>query len=365
MKIILLIWSLLMVFFSYEFVDPNFPLPLWERYFFWLRTDGTLTALLFSILIIGFFILYFYFLKKANQMTPRQVWLLIFLVSLILFFAWPAFSYDIFNYIATAKVAFYYQENPYLVMPIEFTGDPLLKFMHQANRVAPYGPFWIILAGIPHFLGGNKIVPTLFLFKALTMAFYFGSGWLVYKITKSLFGLVFFSLNPLVLIETLVSAHNDVIMLFWALLAVYCLFDKKKILSLIFLLLSVAVKWVTFILLPLFFLINKFKKDFWLLLATAALVGAFFLLPLFRELYSWYFIWVIGFTSLLPDRRWLAWLGGAFSFGLLLRYLPYLYWRTYAGPTPIIKTIVTFLPPALVIGGLIFARTKVILKEPN
>jgi hypothetical protein len=71
----------------------------------------------------------------------------------------------------------------------------------------------------------------------------------------------------------------------------------------------------------------------------------FLLSPLREEIYSWYFIWVISFAALLPKNKLLFWLVIGFSFGLLLRHTPWLYFRNWGGPTPKIKTLTTFIPP--------------------
>src|SRR5581483_4454944 len=92
-------------------------------------------------------------------------------VSLLLL-AYPTMlSFDIFNYIATAKVLFHYHENPYIIMPMEFIGDPLLHYTRAANKVALYAPFWIFITGSPYVLGFKNIFLILFNFKILNVLF--------------------------------------------------------------------------------------------------------------------------------------------------------------------------------------------------
>src|SRR5260221_3326430 len=114
-------------------------------------------------------------------------------------------SYDIFNYIATAKVLFLYHENPYIIMPIEFLGDPFLLFMHAANKLALYGPFWIIMTGIPFLFSVKNFILSLLLFKLFVASFYFGTILFFNKLAKNLLSIFVFGLNPLVIIETSVS----------------------------------------------------------------------------------------------------------------------------------------------------------------
>ena len=169
MKISLILYSLfLFVFlgFSYLFVDPN--LAYLDKIYtgFAFQNRGVVSIIYLSLISV-FFILYFYFLKKIKLGSLKKI---IFVSVILLLFAYPAvLSYDIFNYVFTSKVLFYYHENPYIIMPIEFINDPLLLFTHAANKVALYGPFWIILTGIPFKLGFGNFILTLFGF---TLCFY-------------------------------------------------------------------------------------------------------------------------------------------------------------------------------------------------
>src|SRR5581483_1710037 len=72
------------------------------------------------------------------------------------------------------------------------------------------------------------------------------------KITKNPVTLIFFGLNPLVLIETFVSGHNDIVMMFFAVWALYLLQKKKIIFAFSVLLLSILIKYSTLFLLPVY-----------------------------------------------------------------------------------------------------------------
>ena len=69
---------------------------------------------------------------------------------------------------------------------------------------------------------------------------FLGSCYLIYKISEILFpkekifNTVFFAFNPLVIIEGLVSSHNDFPLVFFALLSIYLYLQKKKSLFIYF-----------------------------------------------------------------------------------------------------------------------------------
>jgi len=265
-------------------------------------------------------------------------------------------SYDIFNYITTSKVLFFYHENPYLVMPIEFAGDSLLAFTHAANKIALYGPIWVSLTGIPYLFGFGNFILTLFSFKIFIIIFYFLTVFLVWKMSKNIISVILFSLNPLVVIETLVSGHNDIVMLFLALFSFFLLIKRKVFFAILFLALSILIKYSTILLLPIFSyalwkIIEKREVNWRTIFYFSALLMfvGFLLSPIREEIYPWYAIWFLSFIFLIPEKKILVFISIAFSFGLLFRYVPYMFFGTYAGLTPLFKLIATFTPASLVL----------------
>ncbi len=340
-------------FFSFFYIDSNL------IYFKNLYTGIALTnrfaaTFLYILFIIVLFALYLWFITKYREkkLFSKDVKNIIIAASLILLPSYPAMlSFDIFNYIATAKVLFFYHENPYIIMPIEFVGDKLLLFTHAANKIALYGPVWTVLSGLPHAMGLGNFILTLYAFKLFTLAFYIGTFVMLYKISRDWYRVVLFALNPLVLIETLVSSHNDIIMMFFALCAFYFLSKKKILFACLFIFLSILIKYATLFLLPVFIytLVKTLQKKTinWekvYFFAALSMFLIFLLSPIREEIYPWYGQWFLPFIALLPKKKWLVGFGIAISSGLLLRYLPYMYFGTYSHPTPFIKMVVTIVP---------------------
>lgn len=339
--------------FSYTFIDAN--LPHFNRFYSGLATSQrfitTIVFLFFVVLLALLYFLVLRWLKKKILSSHFFLKLLLFTVAL-LFFSYPAMlSHDIFNYITTAKVAFFYGENPYLVMPIEFIGDPNLLFTRAANKIALYGPSWILLSAIPHFLGMGNIVTTIFFFKLFIVMFYVGTVWLIWKLSKSLSSTILFALNPLVLVEVLISAHNDIVMMFFALLAFYFLKQHKIVFSIVTLIASILIKYATIALVPLFLFAvftrtrgKKVSLESLFYISGWAMMAVFLLSPLREEIYPWYVIWILGFAVLVPERKFLLVLSLAFSLTTLLRYVPVFLTGSYFGLTPLTKELVTFVP---------------------
>lgn len=343
------------VFFSYFFIDPNliYLKRIYNGFAFGFKLETTVVYILTICVafIFYFFIIWLIYRKKLFADDIKKI---IFLQITILLFAYPAMlSYDIFNYLATAKVLYFYKENPYIIMPISFIHDPLLLFMHAANKTALYGFSWIGLTGIPFLLSFGNFYLSLFFFKLFLVPFYFGLLYTLKKLTNDWMPVLLFACNPLVVIELFVSGHNDIVMMFFALAAIYAFLKKYWMLGSILFILSVFIKFATILLLPLLVYLylkrnqNIQYEKMWMF-AVIIMSGIFFLSAFREEIYPWYAVWVLPFLFILYKKKLLLVLTITFSFSLLLRYVPYMLLGTYASPTPIIRSLITFIPPFII-----------------
>ena len=360
-KFLIVLYSIflsLFSIFSYSFVDPNL-LYLKDIYSGFAFSNRFLTTIFYILFIFIFFIFYgiFVWLAVKKKLKFKDMLILLGVTIGILFFSYPAMlSYDIFNYIVTSKVLFFYSENPYVIMPIEFTGDPLLFFTHGANKIALYAPLWIFLTGASYVLGFGSFIITLLNFKLLISAFYLATVFLIWKISKNIVSVFLFSFNPLIIIETLISGHNDIVMVFLALFSFFLLIKKKIFFAVLLFILSILIKYSTILLIPVFlYILWKIikKKDInWksiFYFSSLLMYVGFFLSPIREEIYPWYALWFLSFAFLVADKKLLLYTSLAFSFGLLFRYVPFMLFGTHAGLTPIIKSSVTFIPVLLVL----------------
>lgn len=339
-----------LILFSYLFIDPNL-IYIENLYTGFAFQNRTLVSIIYLVFIILFFILYILFIKK-KYFKKINLKILIGLSS-ILIISYPAMiSFDIFNYFATSKVLFYYHENPYLIMPVDFINEHILVFTRAANKLALYGIFWTFISGIPYSLSFGNYIASIFMLKVFISLFYFGLIFLIWKLTKNKLSVMLFAANPLVIIETFISGHNDIVMMFFALLAVYLLKNKRIFFAVFCLFLSILIKYATLFLVPIFlFAIIQYiknKKINWnkfYLFSFFSLFVIFILSFLREEIYPWYAIWPLTFLVLVPQKNKLINVYLGLSFGLMLSYLAYMYFGTYFGPTPAIKIVLIFIPP--------------------
>lgn len=328
--------------FSYTQVDLNLTLSrfgllhsveqAFQRIGYYQRPAAT--AIFAAILSLSY-LLYAWFLTRVKDGDAPQVWRVVLWVTAILVLSYPAaLSYDFFNYMFTAKTVLVYHQNPYAVTPLQFAGiDPWTNFMRWTHLTTAYAPLWIGMTFVPFLLGLGIFVPVLFAMKAMVAAFYLISAYMVYRITRSGRALAVFALNPLILMESLISGHNDVVMVAFALIAVYCYERKDYWNAWMALAFSIAAKLMTVALLPVWFVR---KGRIWylgaMLLAVAAVLFK-------REFLPWYWVWVMPFAALTWENRKAVRFAGIVSFGLAASYAPYFYFGTYSQEEQLIKTV--------------------------
>ncbi|HSX40292.1 MAG TPA: hypothetical protein VLF68_01625 [Candidatus Saccharimonadales bacterium] len=377
-------WLAVVALFLYSFTQVDLSLTLARASIFqsvekWFQYIGyfnrPLSTVLFLIILALLFAFYIKFLLLAgkNKLSKKVFWIVVLVTSGILVFSYNAFSYDLFNYIFDAKIITHYHQNPYLHKALDFPGDPMLSFMHWTHRVYPYGPSWLAITVPLSFIGMQFFLPTLMLFKLMIVGSFIGSVYFIGKILdkispkNSVFGMVFFALNPLVLIESTVSAHNDIVMFFLALAALYFLITKRHAISGIFLLLSIGIKFATGFLLPVFAYIWYFQKkgktinwDKVFLGAVALMTLAVFAASYRTTFQPWYILYILPFVALVP-KKFIVIPSVILSFGVLLEYVPYLYLGNYDAPVPAMLFWITFgtILISIATAGVWYAKLRI------
>lgn len=351
------IWFLLCLF-SFSQQDLNLtlynfywwnPIRVWIQYLgFYQRPLTTGIFLILSLLLI---IIYLNFIRKKHSTPEWNV--LIFLVFFGVL-AYPLFSYDIFNYLFNAKMVLIYQVNPHIQTAIKFAGDPMLRFMHNVHTPAPYAYGWTAASLLPGLAWlTQNFTLSFWSMKLFVAIFWLGQLFILKKLINRLFPKdywrwLLFALNPLVLMETLIVGHNDVVMMFLALVSFNYLLKSKKILdkswlvSIFFLFLSTSIKYATVVLLPLYFfnlqgLSLKVKK-----IDIPSLMSILLLAVMFArsgQLHSWYLIWPLSFAVLSKSKTIVS-LFIALSIGALFRYAPYLYFGHWDPPVALYRQLI-------------------------
>lgn len=238
------------------------------------QVESILGALIYAGLIISSFAIYLKLMKKSDSFNVKQILLLVFIIGLIFGITLPNTSSDVFYYMGTGRVFSEYRENPYYttvadIFPQNENDKILFNTGPWGSTVVIYGPIWILITGLLNLLSFDSVTVLLYVFKCASLAVHLFNCFVVYKITGKKKMVLLYGLNPLILIEFLINAHNDIYVLCFIFLAIYFLKNKNNIwLSLLMLLVSVLIKHLTLILVPIFILYylkneNKLNKVIW------------------------------------------------------------------------------------------------------
>lgn len=313
---------------------------------FYQRTNS---AIIFFVIISILFSIYLalLYLARKDKLKVSILKITILFTAAVLVFSYNAFSYDLFNYIFDAKIFTIYHQNPYMFAPMDFSSDPMLNFMRWTHRVYPYGPSWLVLTVPLSLIGKNIFLLTFFLFKILMGLTFLGSTYLIYKISEivnskdKIFNTVFFAFNPLVLIEGLVSAHNDFPLIFFGLLSIFFYLKKKNLYSFLSLIFSIGVKYSTAILIPVYFFImvweKREKKVDWekvFIFSTVLSIGAVIFASYRTTFQPWYLMLPFSLGAMVSRKYFILIPSVILSVTCLLVYLVYVFMTDYAKGYP-------------------------------
>ncbi len=309
-------------------------------------------------ILIGLHLCFFYFLYQAykKRLSVSFVWKLLLIVVPILLLSYNAFSYDIFNYLFYPKIILQYHQNPYLQTPHNYPNDPMVNFMRWTGQTYPYGPVWLVLTVPLSYLGMGFFIPTLILFKMLITFSFLGTLYYVQKIVKiftfefAALSVVFIGLSPLFLIENVVSPHNDIMMLFFALASLYYLLRKNYKVAIILFVLSVGVKFATIFALPVYLFIgylqykkNTIRPDMLFTLASLLMGTAVIVASSRTNFQPWYLIYYLPFAA-IAIRKYYLFIPSIILISFsTLTYVPYLYLGNANPPLPFMLNLLNFL----------------------
>lgn len=304
--------------YSYFLIDPNltfFQTDWWVSFRNMVVDQGyyhrDTSWLIYLVLVIALFLLHYFFVKNYKKVNPIKI---VLLTALILIISYPFLSHDFFNYMFDARILTFYHANPYIHKALDFPSDHWLRFMQWTHRPYPYGPIFLLITLVPSVLALGKFVLNFFLFKLTFAIFYWLAVYFMQKIGKK--WAVIIATHPLILLEGLVSSHNDLIAMSLAIIGIVLVFNKTNLRARLFLLLSAGIKYMT---LPIIF-ISKNNKS----LTKIAFVGMLLViayLSIKSEAQPWYFLNI--FIFLPYFEKFIRNLNILF-FGLLVSYYPYI-----------------------------------------
>lgn len=216
-------------------------------------------GVLYTLVIVALFALYYlgYRALRAHQALPVwAVYLPPVAFALVLLAIYPPDGWDLFLYISQGRLFAVHGLNPFLVTPQDASADPFFSYSSWWPYPSTYGPVWQMTASLLSILGGQSLWLSMVVFKVAVTAFFFGAVVLVYLILRQHrpevrhAGAYLLAWNPLLLFEIAGNGHNDIVMVFFALLAIYLLAQKRFVWPLPMVAISALVKYSSVVLIP-------------------------------------------------------------------------------------------------------------------
>jgi alpha-1,6-mannosyltransferase len=150
--------------------------------------------------------------------------------AVVTLFAFPVFTQDFWLSMAWGRMVAAGM-NPFhsLFTPDQVTGLPLDHF----PMVMSYGPAWAILSGVVMAVSGNSVFAATVLFKLLLFAAWLGSLFLIPRLTEKrpildqCLAIAIFGWMPVGVLQTVAEGHNDIVMVWPALLWLFLLLHGR------------------------------------------------------------------------------------------------------------------------------------------
>jgi len=212
-------------------------------------------------------------LRALRSLPPadRRAWGVVIggavLFGATLVLAYPTTAIDMLIYAVRTRGWALYGLNPLATAPQDLPGDPWIGLAAEwADAPSPYGLVWEGTSRLAFQLVGGDFLAHLVALKTVAVLAHLGSVGLValtlrrLKPEWALVGAAAFAWNPLALLESAGNGHNDILMVFFLLLAVYFAAADRRWLVVPALALSIFTKFTPLMVLP-FFLLYLVRRE--------------------------------------------------------------------------------------------------------
>lgn len=156
------------------------------------------------------------------------IWAATLLAGSIYVFTPAMLSHDILVYAGYGRVLAIYHANPYFVPIATFPHDPFTAPNFWAKTVSIYGPIWIVICGLVSQFVTPSLASYTLAFRLIALTTHLLNTWLVGRTLQQMnraphtvtLGMLLYAWNPLMLLESSLGGHNDVLMILFVLLGV-------------------------------------------------------------------------------------------------------------------------------------------------
>ena len=194
--------------------------------------------------------------KGLDASSLRTVLLLTAGLAVPLLAAPGLFSDDVYLYNLYGRTIAAYGANPIVHAPNAYSYDAHYAWVHWKDLPSSYGPVWLMLSAPLSALAGDSISAVVIVYRSAALALHLlvaASVWYVLSRRRrrdAIAGTLFYAWNPLVLIEVVGNAHNDILVGLFAVLLVAAAAQRRWASAAFFGACAVMVKPYAVLLLP-------------------------------------------------------------------------------------------------------------------
>jgi len=205
-----------------------------------VRTSNIESLLLIAVAfgVYGFCALFLHRqCSSKNSTTLLLIWVGAAVAGLFMLFSPSLRSHDIFAYAGFGRVMVTYHANPYFVTLSEFPRDPIYPLDDYSQYTsAGYGPFWSVICALSVLFSGAHPLRYIIFFRVLGLAAHLVNILLVATILRKMvlsprtitLGTQLYAWNPLAVLESSESGHNDIFMITFILLGILFAIRAEK-----------------------------------------------------------------------------------------------------------------------------------------
>lgn len=223
----------------------------------------------------GIFLLYLYLVYQKEKLTIRQIIGLGLLFRLVFLPSIPALSDDFYRFIWDGRLWFH-GINPFAELPVYYMSNPeqapegitpeLFGLLNSPTHYTVYPPIPQYANWLAAWIASNSIWASTIVLRSIHILAEAGTLFMLPKVLKGLKidtkNVVWYALNPLIIIELTGNLHHEALMIFFLVLFM-AQWQKGKILWAAFALsMSVAAKLLPLVFLPYVLLKLKGKEKF-------------------------------------------------------------------------------------------------------
>ena len=135
-------------------------------------------------------------------------------------------SDDLYLYNLYGRTISVYGANPIYYSPSSFPADAHLPWVHWKELRSSYGPIWLMLSAALSRIGVDSLTMTVIVYRAAAAVLHLLTVAVLWSTLRSTSArsaatrTIFYAWNPLVLLEVVGNAHNDVLVALFAVLLV-------------------------------------------------------------------------------------------------------------------------------------------------